>query len=77
VTEYLYRVVWRVKFDVWGYNQDPALNVWQTINNRSYKTLSIAKGIRTSVMNNPWHKDHEIKIQRYPLTQQWEDVNGI
>jgi hypothetical protein len=75
MTEYLYRVVYKVKDEHWPIDQDPAKNKWVCVNNRSYSTLPIAKGIKTMAEKNYWHKKHKLKIQRYPLTQEWEDVD--
>lgn len=79
MTEYLYRVVQRVKPDFWPPHKDPALNVWAVVNNRSYNTLSVVKGLKTREENfySDWANDGglEFKLQRFPMTQQWEDVN--
>lgn len=79
MTEYLYRVVRRVKSDSWPPHKDPALNVWSVVNNRSYNTLPIAKGIRSREYR--YYDDYgndaglEFKIQRFPMTQEWQDVD--
>lgn len=81
--EYLYRVVYRIKPEFWGVGEDHNDHPWLqyiTASNpagRPYTTSQGVKGI-VSTENN-WSKRHngkyEFKAQRFPLTQEWEDLD--
>lgn len=87
--EYLYRILYRTHPAEWPKHLDPNDNKWNVLNNRSYSTLSTAKGVKSNDerrerTNYYWDQAtgyrmsksrYEYRIQRYPLTQEWEDVN--
>lgn len=73
--QYMYRLLWRTKGEFWPVDRDPAKNVWRVVNHKSYSTLPTAKGVRTRELDLQWNHEHEYKIQRYPLTQEWEDID--
>jgi hypothetical protein len=75
MTEYLYRVVYRVKEDRWDWKKDPSLNVWQVwvtqTGRRPYITVRPAKSICTRENNK--NTRYEFKVQRLPADN-WEDL---
>lgn len=73
--QYLYRLLWRWKAECWPVTHDPAKNVWRVVSNKSYSTLPTTKGVRTREQAARWNRNYEYKIQRYPLTQEWEDID--
>lgn len=87
MTVYLYRILFRILPEHWPAHRDPAENTWSVLNNRSYNTLSTAKGVKTNDERHErtnYHWDngiyvsdtkYEYRFQRYPLTQEWEDID--
>jgi hypothetical protein len=71
MTNYIYRIVYRVKEDRWDWKKDPALNVWKPCNTRPYTSSTAAKGITTR--NNNDHSGLEFRYQRLPADN-WEFV---
>lgn len=88
MTDYLYRILYKVKDDQWPAWRDPAENTWSVLNNRSYSTLPTAKGVRSNDKRQERvnyrfddqgiyvsDEKYDYKLQRFPMTQEWEDID--
>ena len=81
MTEYIYRVLYRVKDEFWPSHLDPRMNDWRVLNGRSYSSLPTIKGLitqdkRYETSGYPdWIPKHEYRPQRYPMVQQWEEFD--
>jgi hypothetical protein len=77
--DYNYRVVYRRKRQYWRSPEDKEWKLYLTQGNprgRPYTNARAVKGI-VSTENNYQERingELEFKAQRFPLTQQWEDV---
>lgn len=77
--DYLYRVVYRKKREFWETPDDENWQIYISSGNptgRPYKNAGAVRGI-VSTENNYSIKvngEYEYKAQRFPLTQEWEDM---
>jgi hypothetical protein len=78
---YQYRIVHRLKSEHWQKPRDAEWTVWHSSTNPSGRPYQNLSGIKAAVtrMNSdnthPWQRKFEYKIQRFPLTQEWEDID--
>jgi hypothetical protein len=68
---YAYRIVVRVKPDVW--TGDPKENKWKQLRSRTYSNISTARAIKTNELSYWYNQDFEFKVQRMPVGI-WEDA---
>jgi hypothetical protein len=77
--DYQYRVVYRLRREFWTKTEDEQWRTYSTKGNpaaRPYTNAQAVKGIVTAE-NNFSHRSkgqYEFKAQRFPLTQEWEDM---
>lgn len=70
-----FRVVYRLRREFWTLPRHEEWEVYCTKGNpmgRPYTNAQAVKGIVST--NNNADLKHEYKAQRFPLTQQWEDI---
>jgi hypothetical protein len=75
MTDYQYRVVYRLKQEHWVHRDDDKWRVWHSATNPSGRPYQNAGAVKTIVTSKTNKSDrYEYKAQRFPLTQEWEDM---
>lgn len=75
MTEYLYRVVYRLKQPYWKAKEDSEWKTYCSSTNPSGRPYRNARAVKGIVSGYSGQMKLEFKAQCFPLTQEWEDLD--